>query len=145
MIVKCRHGYFIFEETRPGQISDFVSRYGISVVPSRDHWTFSFLKDAPKYSIIGNPYLGFVATSTIEGDPWEVMRANNIVYDFTLGIMVLKTSVTRQVRLSNTSRYYLSSGLIVPGSLSENGLRVEDYDCHFSNRSVFKYTEVNLA
>ena len=67
MKIKCLHGYFIFEETKLGQVSHFMSLFGLGLVPKQDYYTFTDLEDAPDYSVIGGDYLGAVATKTFEG------------------------------------------------------------------------------
>jgi hypothetical protein len=47
MKVRCVHGYFFFEEDRTGQFSDFVNRFGLSILPNGDHFTFEALVGAP--------------------------------------------------------------------------------------------------
>lgn len=143
MQVKCLHGYFKFEETAQGQLSDFIDLYGLSIVSSGDHFTFEALKDAPRYSIAGGEYLGATATKTYEGEPWEVMRANGLVYDFINDRVVQLTSITQRVNIYTASRYYLSNGLLLPGSIKDDGLRVTDYSAFFIlTRVQFRYTEV---
>lgn len=146
MKVKCIHGYFIFDEILVGEISDFSSRYGLTIVPSYDHFTFEFLEDAPKYSIEGGEYLGATAIATFEGEPWEVMRANGLVYDFTSGAVVPISTITQRASVNAAGRYYISNGLIIPGSLTDEGERVTDYSAHYSNAQLnFRYSEVTYG
>lgn len=143
MKVRCVHGYFFFEESSTGQLSDFMNRFGLSIVPNGDHFTFEFLKDAPTYSIKGNTYLGALATKTFEGTPWDIMRENKLVYNFQTGMVVSLLSVTTITPLYNSGRYYFSNGLILPGSLTDEGLRVTDYSARYSELR-FKYSEVTV-
>ncbi len=145
MQLKCIHGYFKFRETRPGQISVFSNMSGFLFEGQDDYFTFSFLKDAPKYSILGKSYLGVPAIKTFEGEPWEVMRENKLVYDFTKNLVVPISTIVLPVSLSETTNYFLSNGMIVPGSLTDEGLRVKDYAAFFLfDTGKFKYSEVEF-
>jgi hypothetical protein len=144
MKVRCVHGYFFFEEDRTGQFSDFVNRFGLSILPNGDHFTFEALVGAPRYAIAGNTYLGAPATVTYEGEPWEIMRANQLIYNFETGLVQSLLAVTQLTPLRSTGRYFLANGLILPGSLTDEGSRVTDYSARYSDLG-FKYSEVTLV
>ncbi len=142
--IKCLHGYFIFEELESGHLSKFASLFGLAISMSGNHYTFDFLVDAPKYSILGKPYLGVPATATYEGEPWEVMKENNLIFDFTKGLVVPLLSVIRLAQVSQSNNYYVSPGLILPGSIKEDGSRVRNYSAWYSFQAMkFKYAEVS--
>ncbi len=144
MKLKCLHGYFKFSELRAGEVSDFMSLYGLSIERSRDHFTFSDLVDAPKYSIEGGKFLGCPTTKTFEGEPWEVMRENGIVYDFANGLVVPISTITQPVKIQACGNFYFAPGIILPGSIMEDGSRVTDYAAFFLfDRMGFKYSEVD--
>lgn len=143
MKIKCIHGYFIFEETEVGQIARFNSIFGLGVVPNDDHYTFPFLVDAPEHSFDGSTYLGAAATETFAGKPWEVMRTNELIYDFNSGSVKQISSVSTKANLVETGFYFTSSGLLMPGSFRDDGKRVTDYTAWFIFSSMkFRYTEV---
>lgn len=138
------HGYFIFEEMSSVQLSRYMSMTGLSIVRSGDHFTFEALQDAKKYSILGNQYLNATATKTYEGEPWEVMRQNSLVYNFNTGLLVPIESITQTVKIKTGLNYFLSNGLILPGSLTEAGSRVKDYSAWYLFESAqYRYTEVS--
>jgi hypothetical protein len=146
MKIECLHGYFLFEETRAGQISDFMSLFGLEITKVGNRFTFQDLADAPRFSIEGSTYLGAPAVATFEGEPWEVMRANNLVYDFTQGVVVPISSITQAARLNAAGNYFVSTGMILPGSITEDGSRVTDYAAFYvSDRVNFKYSEVTYV
>lgn len=150
MKIRCLHGYFIFEETRPSQVSDFMRYTGLELVPKGPYFTFSDLVDAPEYSILGKPIeIGptpLPAIKTFSGLPWEVLEENNMVYDFQLGLLRPILSMTRVVSIGNGGNRYLADGLILPGSLTEGGQRVMNYAAWFSRETQrFMYTEVSYA
>lgn len=145
MKIRCLHGYFIFEETKVGQVSDFISRYGLPIVSVGRYFTFEALSEAEGFSIPGRPYLNVTATVQYEGEPWEVMRANNLVYDFNKGLLVPISSVTQRIPLSAAGNRYVSSGLILPGSVMDGSSRVKDYAAWFSRDTYrFLYSEVSF-
>ncbi len=132
MKVKCLHGYFLFHETRPGQIADFISMTGIDMSPVGNQYTFDDLSTAPSYSIIGKNYLDVTAIKTFEGNVWEVFEANKFVYDFSTGLIVPIDSITTQVKIELSLNRYLSDGLIIPGSVTKSGQRVKNYSAWYS-------------
>ncbi len=143
MRIKCQHGYFKFFEDAPGEISRFASIYGFELEPKDDYYTFSFLLDAPEYSFIGKPYLGLPAIKKFAGHPWEVMRENNFIYDFTLDMMRLIQTVILKSDLKEAGNYFVSSGLLMPGSFRDDGKRVKEYTAWMIwSTSKFKYSEV---
>ena len=146
MKARCLHGYFLFEETKPGQISDFASRFGVSIVPRGTYFTFEALADAPRYSIQGAPLLNLTATKTYEGEPWEVFEANGFVFDFDSNLLKPLLSVTQLVQIKTVGNKFISSGLILPGSLTDEGQRVKDYAAHYSKETLrWLYSEVSYV
>ncbi len=143
MTIKCLHGYFMFDETKIGQISDYLSFYGLPLVKKDTYYTFETLKDAPRYSIKGGFYLGAICTKTFEGEPWEVMRENGLVYNFILDKVVPIASVTQRPNINQAANYFFSDGLLLPGSVRNDGKRVKDYTAGYSFASIkYKYSEV---
>jgi len=146
MRIKCLHGYFIFEESQAGDVSRFMSLYGLSLVPKDNYYTFPLLELAPSYSFVGEDYLGVPATKLYEGLPWEVFKANKLVYDFRAGKVKPIASVATVLDLVQAANYSVSSGLILPGSITDDGSRVTDYSAWLLWDSFrFKYTEVIYA
>lgn len=150
MKLRCLHGYFIIEETRPAQVSDFMRYTGLEIVPKGPYFTFKALEDAPEFTIQGKPVsigsLPLPATKTFSGEPWEVFEANGWVYNFQLNLLQPIASVTQIISLSDGGNRYVSPGIILPGSLTVEGKRVRDYAAHFSRDTKrFLYTEVSYV
>lgn len=146
MRLKCIHGYFIFQETKVGQISDYMSLTGLSIVAKHDYFTFEFLKDAPEYSLTGKSYLGVPAVATYEGNPWEVFEENGFVYNFATGLVVPIASIVQKTVVKLAGNRYVSPGLILPGSLTDEGKRVKGYAAWYSrDRQSWLYTEVDYV
>lgn len=147
MRVKCLHGYFLFEETKVGQVSDFMSRTGLSLVPVGTRYTFEALVDAPKYSLAGKALLGgFTAIETFEGEPWEVFEANGVIFDFGTDTVKPITAITQRTSVKLAGNRFVSPGLILPGTLTEEGKRVRDYAAWFSrDRLTWLYSEVGYV
>ena len=143
MRVRCLHGYFIFNEMRQGQISDFMNLTGLSLVSKDNYYTFEGLEDAPEYSLVGKTLLNLPAIALFEGKPWEVFEANEMVFDFTTGLLVPITSIARIVEIKQAGNMFVSNGLIQPGSLTADGKRVKDYAAWFSrDRLTWHYSEI---
>jgi len=144
--VKCLHGFFIFEEKEIGQVSDFVALTGLELVPYGEAWTFAALATAPKYSLAGKELLGIPATQTFEGTPWEVFKANGFVYDFGSGLVRPITGTTVVAKIEAAGNRYISPGLLLPGSLTPAGDRVQDYSAfYYSSRNRWLYSEVTYV
>lgn len=142
MRFKCVHGYFFIDEFKSGDISKFASKFELEIVPKDWYYTFAFLEDAPNYSIAGGEYLGAAATVTFSGEPWDVMRENGLVYDFSAGLLKPLATVVQKADINTGANYYLSDGLIMPGSLTDGGLRVKDYTAWHLSGDRFKYTNI---
>ena len=147
MQINCVGGYFIFRQSRAGEISDFASLFeGLSFDSVNDYFTFTALRDAPKFAIAGDTYLGAPCTVTCEGEPWDVMRMNDLVFDFNQNKVVPLESITRLASITQAANYFLSPGLIIPGSVTDDGSRVRDYAAHyFFDSNKFKYSELTLG
>lgn len=143
MKIRCIHGYFIFEELRAGQVSDFMALFGVDLVAKENYYTFETLADAKAYSILGGLYLGVPATKTFEGKPWEIMRENKLIYHFNLDLVMPIDLVVETSGLQQASSYWLAPGLIIPGSLSD-AVRIKSYSgFYLFDQNKFKYTEVS--
>lgn len=144
MRIECLHGYFKFSEVSPGQISRFMSIFDVEIERSGDHFTFSDLVDAPTHAIAGGLYLGAPVLNTYEGAPWEILRANDLVYHIKLGQVMPILSVINVIQLAQAGSTYVSGGMIQPGSIMEDGSRVKDYAAFYiPDSGVFKYSEVS--
>lgn len=128
----CRHGHFAFYPRDEEDISKFASYYDLEVVRVQDFYTFADLVDAKDYSLAGLAYLNLTATKTYEGNPWDIFRENNFVYDLVEEELALKTSVKTIVDLPATDNYFISPvPLIQPGSFDKAGNRILSYDAEF--------------
>lgn len=144
MRIECLHGYYKFSETRPGQLSEFASLYDLDLDRNGDHFTFADLVDAPTHALAGGLYLGAPCLFTIEGPPWEVMRKNKLVYDFTKGQVVPILTILNVCDFVQAGFTYVSNGMILAGSVTEDGSRVTDYAAFF-DQGKFKYSEVEAG
>jgi len=141
--IRCIHGYFIFEEESSGEVSDFMSLFGVELVAKDNYFTFAKLAEAEDYSIIGGTFLGVPATKTFEGKPWELMRENKLTYKFNSDLVVPIETITDITDIMKTGSYFFARGLIIPGSLL-NGVRVKSYSgFYLFGEQKFKYTEIS--
>lgn len=146
MIVTCLHGYFIFTEDLMGEVAFFNSFYSQNLVAKNNYYTFSKLALAPIYSVAPLPYLDVPTTKTYCGEPWEVMRENGIVYNFTLGIAQPKSAITATTPITRTKYGYRTNGIIQPGSFSPDLKKITGFQgrIDFDTQS-FDYTEIFYA
>lgn len=151
MKVRCLHGYFIIEETRVAQASDFMRLTNLEIIPKGRHFTFKALDLAPEYTLQGKPITGvgktpITALKTFAGEPWEVFEANEIVFNFQLGILQPIAAVTQVISISDGGNRFVSNGLILPGSITADGQRVKDYAAWYSRETQrFLYSEVTFV
>lgn len=146
MKIRCIHGYFIFEETKVGQLSDFMSRFGFELVSVGPYYTFSDIALAPRHSLAGLDLLGVPAIATFEGEPWEVFEENSMVYDFSSGFVVPISTITQTTKIDQAGNRFVSPGLILPGSVTADGSRVKDYSAWYSRDTLrFLYSEVSYV
>lgn len=150
MKVRCLHGYFIFEETNQSQISDFMRYSGLEIVPRGAYFTFKDLEDAPDYSLVGkNIEIGSTplpAIKTFSGEPWDVLEANEMVYNFATKLLQPISTIVQLTSIGDAGNRFTANGLILPGSLTAEGNRVKNYAAWFSRTSQrFLYTEVTYV
>lgn len=146
MRIRCRHGFFSFDELAAGQLSRFIEIFSDlpTIVPDPLYgFTFETLANAPTHVIAGNTFLGAPATVTIEGTPWEIMRANGLIYNYQTDTVGPIAAVTKRLELVTAAHYFLSPGLIIPGTVTDDGERVTDYAAWYQfDSGKFKYSEV---
>lgn len=146
MRIKCLHGFFLIQEVSVGQVSDFISRFGLSLVPWGSFFTFEDIASAPRYSLKGKALFGNIALKNFEGEPWEVFEANALVYDFSKGLVVPIAGVSQVTTVEQAGNRFLSPGLILPGSVTADGKRVKDYSAWYSRSTQrFSYSEVTYV
>lgn len=146
MKLKVIHGYFIFTETSVGQVSDFMSLTGLKLAPKDDYYTFETLLNAPLYSLKGKDIIDYPAIKTFEGAPFEVFEANEVIYDFNEDTIKPIKSIKSNTVLKKAGNYFVSNGLILPGSVTADGSRVRDYSAWFSRKTLaWNYSEVSYV
>lgn len=145
MKINCINGFFLLNETNVGDVSKFSSLFGLGLARLKDNFTFEPLAGADDYCISGQNYLGAACSKTFSGDPSEIFFENNLVYNFNTGLVVQKASITTLVDIPQAGNWFLSSGLILPGSVTKSGDKIKSYTCHFSFDTMrFRYSEVQF-
>lgn len=148
MKIICRHGHYSFFPGFSSEISDFCGYFGVSLVSHNDFFTFPKLKTLPRYSIQGKVYADAIpATVNFEGEPWDVLRANALVYSLALGRIVPRASITIRTSLASAGDFFLSPvPLIQAGALFSTGKRIVDYLGFFiDDYKEFRISEVGLV
>ena len=138
MRIECLHGFFKFKPERVSDASKLNGLLNANLVKRDDYFTFARLQDAPNYTLKGKLYLDTLSEVTFEGNPWDVMRANKIVFDFASNLSVLTSAVTASVTLNKGRFNFIQDGLIVPGSLTPDG-RIISYSCNLREDLRFFY------
>ena len=143
MRIRCLHGFFMIDEVAAGQVGRFVSIYGLKLVAWNGVFTFPLLAGVPEYSIKGASLLGATATKTFAGTPGELFKVNGLAYNFNVGRIVPIASISRKANVSQSGNIFVSNGLVIPGSLMDDGTRVKNFTAWFSVDSMtFRYSEV---
>lgn len=143
MRIDCLHGYFIFTESTAGEIASFMSRFGLSLAWNGKAFTFSGLLDAPSFSLPGGKFLGYTTTEAFEGEPWQIMEANGLVYDFVKGMILPLEAILKTVKVQPSLNFFDCGGIIVPGSVTDDGKRVTEYAAHYNfSTNTFRYSMV---
>lgn len=146
MKLECKHGYFMFSESKSGQISDWMSSTGATLVSVDNYYTFEALELAKKYSIATSPYLGVPAIETFEGEIWEVFEENGFVYNLSTGLVVPISTVVQKISLKVAGNKFISNGLILPGSITDDGSRVKGYSAWYSrDRLTWNYSRIDYV
>lgn len=145
--IECNHGHYKFTELRSGEVSRFQTLFGLEIVRHPDgYFTFPLFLDAPTFSIEGVEYLGAIATETFEGTPGEILKANSLVYNFATKLVVPIEQITTEMQINQANFYFLSSGLILPGSLVKSGRRIVEYSGFYLREIArFKYSVVSYV
>lgn len=131
MKVKCLHGYYIFEELKIGQVSNFTWITGIELSPKKNYFTFPGLVNAPEYSLINQDLLGVQALTTFEGEPHEVFEQNKVVFDITSGTVKYLSAINLQTEISQAGNKFISNGLIMAGARISTGQIIKNFSGFF--------------
>lgn len=116
----------------------------MSLVPYEEYFTFEKLINPPEYSIKAGTYLGATCLKTYSGKPWEIFKENGFVFNFITDQVVQKSTINNPILLdvAGSGRYFISNGLILPGSLTDAG-KITSYTAFYSfEKSRFRYSEV---
>ena len=142
MRINCDHGYYSFFPEKREDLALFLELFSIELVFNRDHYTYSLLKDLPKYVISPTPYGGFLTTKCFEGTPQEIMKEFDLVYDISKGILVPTQSITYSGRIKTIQRNWISeTAMIQAGTIIGTG-RIVNFDGIFDfdlRKTVLRY------
>jgi hypothetical protein len=143
MKIVCNHGYFFFYEDESGEIAKFNTLFNQDLVTKQGYYTFTKLKALDNYAIQGKLYGQTIAIKTYEAEPYEVMRQNNLVYNFTTQMISNKLLSLQQIEAQRCLKFYIAEGLIIPGSFIKGDTRqILGYTCKVNlNELVFRYSE----
>lgn len=130
MRIVVRHGHFAFYSGFEGDIFRFCDYFSTNLVRENDYYTFPNLQGLPRYSIKGKKYGNFTASKNFEGPaPWDVMKANGIVYDVAGAALVPKANFAVRADPKLVEGFYLSAtSILQPGALTKAGRRIVSYD-----------------
>lgn len=129
MRVVCRHGHFAFYPRNEIEVSRFNAIFNQPLFRDEDFYTFALLKAAPTYSLKGKAYLGATALVSYASSPWEILRQNGFVYDFTEMTLRPKAQIVSVINLAVTEDYWAADApLIQAGGFDSSGQKIVSYD-----------------
>lgn len=82
MIVDCIHGFYKFVPENLGDIAIWQDYNEKELVSAGEYYTFKSLAEMPNYSFIGGTYAGNPLIVNYSGEQSEVLRQNNLIYDY---------------------------------------------------------------
>jgi hypothetical protein len=138
MRVICRHGHFAFYPRRASDIYTFATSFNVELEREQDYFTFSGLVGAEEYSLLGKTYLDLPAIKTYQGRPWEVMKANDFIYNMSLETIVPKSSIVGVTELTQKGLFYVCNvPLLQPGVRTVLGRQILSYSGEFSEDKFY--------
>jgi hypothetical protein len=136
----------MFWESKAGDIARLQEVLKLKVVSVGEHYTLERLAKVPPLTIKGRPLLDVTASHTICAEPWVIFEKNQVVFDFRTNKLVPIDSIDIRTRIETGLFWYISGGLILPGSTTDGGQRVKDYSAWFNfGRFSFRYSEVGFV
>lgn len=120
MIVNCINGFYKFIPESSGEIHIWENYNEMSLTPVDDFFTFPELAEMPNYSFIGGSFQGIALTENYAGEKSEVLRRNNIVFDYSNKMFMRKELVFDQF---NYDAALYPNTPILPQAGSINGLK----------------------
>ena len=82
MRLLCEKGFYKFYPDYAGEVMLFQEKFGYSLYPCRDFFTFKELADFPDYSFIGHKIKGTLQIGVVNysGRPEDVLYENKLTY-----------------------------------------------------------------
>ena len=146
MRIVCNHGYFFFYEDASGEVSKFNTIYGQDLVLCGNYYTFTALKNLPNYVLKGKPYGGVLATKTYKGEPYEIMRKNNLVYNPLTKMITNKLLSGELIEPKKAYNFYVLNGLITPGCYETDLRKILGFTCRVDMKElIYRYTGFNYV
>lgn len=100
MRVDCLNGFYRFYPDNVGDLRVWAKWY--DALEKRDnYYTFPALAKAPDHSFKGRIIDDVTYTANYAGEPWEVLKANNLTYDIATGAVVNKYLITDFINLDD--------------------------------------------
>lgn len=140
MRLVCNHGYYMFYPENEADVSNFFRYRQIELFKKDDYYTFKELLDLENYSLQGHKYSNAVAIKNFEGSPWEVMRANKLVYSLLLKSLVPVESITLMNDFTLSNDVYLTANNLPQAGAFDSMGRVLSFDAVvYRNDTIVRY------
>ncbi len=119
MKVDCINGFYKFTPDNVGEMRIWQDYNGIELANCGDFMTFEHLAKMPNYSFINGTIDNNQLIVNYAGEKSEVLKRNNLVYDWEKDIIVPKNSITASL---NVDRDIFINAAKLPQAGAINGL-----------------------
>lgn len=131
----CEKGFYKFYPEYAGEVMLFQEKFGYSLYPCRDFFTFKALADFPNYSLIGHRIKGTLQIGVVNysGRPEDVLYENKITYSPAMGGLI-NIGVANVSMIDYTENNSVMTTSEIPQAFARiNALSVASGFCGFIN------------
>lgn len=144
MRVDCLNGYYRFYPENVGDLRVWAQWY-TPLVRRDNYYTFEPLAEFKDYAFQGRLANGVLLTKNYAGEPWEVMKANNLTYNIASNKITNKNLITDFLEVDDG---LIINSPILPQAYSIVGFvnRLESFTGYWDSRfNVFKLERLEYA
>ena len=99
MRIFCKNGYYKFYPQNIGDLKFFTEATGFKLKPEKDYYTFDTLADLDNYIFAGWTLGLSIAIKNYAGDKAELLKANGVMYNYTIDQIVPTLSIIGKLRI----------------------------------------------
>lgn len=99
MRVYCKNGYYKFYPQDIGALKFFIEATGFNLKAEKDYYTFDTLANLNNYIFAGWPLGLSIAIKNYAGDKSELLKVNQVTYNYTIDQIVPIVSIIGKLRI----------------------------------------------